>query len=79
VEQTKVAIDKGNQERLRHQIQLSYQTALTHYQTQRGLAGRPWITWLLVGSCTLLWCFTAYKTAQAAGAHGGAGVVSDII
>jgi rhomboid protease GluP len=79
VEQTKVAIDKGNQERLRHQIQLSYQTALTHYQTQRGLAGRPWITWLLVGSCTLLWCFTAYKTAQAAGAHSLAAILSDIV
>jgi membrane associated rhomboid family serine protease len=78
VEQTRVATDKENQQQLRHQIQLSYQTALTHNEVQRGLSRRPWVTWLLVGSCTLIWCFTAYTTAQAVGAHSLVAILRDI-
>ncbi len=79
MEQTEVAADRGERKRYtRQQTQLSYQTALVYYRTQHGLAGKPWLTWLLVGSTTLIWCFTAYKTAEATGAHSLATILSDI-
>jgi membrane associated rhomboid family serine protease len=79
VEQTEVATGKGAQKlQTRRQVQLSYQTALMHYQERKGLSGQPWLTWLLVMSTTAIWCFTAYKTAQATGAHGIEAVLKNI-
>jgi rhomboid protease GluP len=79
VEQTEVVTDKGAQRlQARRQVQLSYQTALMHYQGRKGLAGKPWLTWLLVIGTSFIWCFTAYKTAQAAGVHGMLAILRDI-
>ncbi|GHO66166.1 hypothetical protein KSC_050580 [Ktedonobacter sp. SOSP1-52] len=48
---------------------LSYQVALSSYQSRRGLDKIAWVTWLLVLGMSLLWMLTAYKAALAAGAH----------
>jgi membrane associated rhomboid family serine protease len=79
VEQSRISTEMDAQRsNTRRQIQLSYQTALTRYRTLHTLAGRPWMTWLLVIITTLIWCFTAYKTAQATGAHTISEVLHDI-
>jgi membrane associated rhomboid family serine protease len=80
VEQTEVAVDKGTQKLAENRlVQLSYQTALTHNQERQGLAGKPWLTWLLVIGTSAIWCFTAYKTALATGAHGTGAILRDIV
>lgn len=48
---------------------LSYQVALSSYQSRRGLDKMAWVTWLLVVGMSLFWGLTAYKAALAAGAH----------
>lgn len=49
--------------------QTSYRTALSRYRRQRGLVRGAWITWSIVLATLAIWCFTAYKVAQTAGAH----------
>jgi membrane associated rhomboid family serine protease len=57
----------------------SYQAAMRRYQTKRGLERYSWATWLIVVGTLVVWFFTAYKTAQAVGAHTLPAVFADIV
>ncbi|WP_220192909.1 rhomboid family intramembrane serine protease [Ktedonospora formicarum] len=57
---------------------LSYQVALAHYRSRRGLDRVTWVTWLLVIGTCALWGYTAYQAALAAGAHTWRGVLEHI-
>jgi membrane associated rhomboid family serine protease len=48
---------------------ISYQAALSNYQTLRGLARISWATWLIVCGSLILWGITASQAAVASGAH----------
>lgn len=56
----------------------SYQAALSKYRTLPTLTRISWATWVIVIGTTLLWCFTAYQVALAAGAHTVMGVIANI-
>ncbi len=68
--------DDPTSRRLR--IQISYQNALSRYRTLRGMGRISWVTWSIVLVTTALWCFTAYQTALAGGAHTIRDVVANI-
>lgn len=57
---------------------LSYQVALSSYQSRRGLDKMAWVTWLLVLGMSLLWMLTAYKAALAAGAHSWQAILTHV-
>ncbi len=48
---------------------LSYHAALDQHRMQRGLSRISWATWAIVAVTMVMWCFTAYETALAVGAH----------
>jgi len=50
-------------------IRLSYRTALNKYKATHRLNRVPWVVWLITLGTVALWCFTAYQTALAGGAH----------
>jgi len=59
--------------------QMSYQAALTRHRTYRGLTRISWVTWLIALGTILIWCYTAYQTALAAGAHTIHDIFANII
>ncbi|HEU5227075.1 MAG TPA: rhomboid family intramembrane serine protease [Ktedonobacteraceae bacterium] len=62
----------------RQLMQMSYQAALSRYRTLRGLARISWVTWIITIGTIIFWCFTAYQSAHAAGAHTLSEVLTNI-
>ena len=58
---------------------MSYSQALSSYRTRHGLARISWLTWSITLVTVTFWCFTAYQTALAAGAHSLPAVIANII
>lgn len=63
----------------RQQSHMSYSLALSRYRTRHGLARISWLTWSITLITVAIWCFTAYQTALAAGAHSLHAVIANII
>jgi membrane associated rhomboid family serine protease len=58
---------------------LSYHAALDQHRMQRGLSRISWATWTIVVVTVVMWCFTAYEVALAAGAHNLHDILANII
>lgn len=63
----------------RQRIQMSYRKALSNYRLRHGLARVSWVTWVVLVVTVALWCWTAYQTAVAVGAHGWQAVLQNIL
>lgn len=59
-------------------IRLSYRTALDRYKTTSNINQVPWVVWLITLATVAIWCFIAYQTAIAVGAHNLRAVFADI-
>ncbi len=63
----------------RQEAQMSYRAALRRYQNLRGFERISWVTWVLISSTILTWCFTAYQVALAAGARTFRDIINNIL
>lgn len=63
----------------RQRVQMSYHKALSNYRLRHRLARVSWVTWLILVVTVALWCWTAYQTALAVGAHGWQAVLQNIL
>ncbi len=59
----------------KQQIQRSYRTAVDNNITQSS----TWVVWLITLVTVVLWCFTAYQTALASGAHSLHDILTNIL
>ena len=59
-------------------MQMSYRKALSNYRLRHGLARISWVTWIIFVMTVALWCWTAYQTALALGAHSWQDVLQNI-
>lgn len=62
----------------RQRMQMSYRKALSNYRLRHGLARISWVTWIIFVVTVALWCWTAYQTALALGAHSWQDVLQNI-
>ena len=59
--------------------QISYETALRQHSRARGISRVSWATWSITIGTVLVWCFTAYQVALAAGAHTLQGIIGNVM
>lgn len=59
--------------------QMSYQLALSHYKSVRGLSRVSWVTWSVVTGTIIIWCITAYQFALATGAHNTHDIIASVL
>jgi membrane associated rhomboid family serine protease len=59
--------------------QISYETALRQHSSARGISRVSWATWSITIGTVLVWCFTAYQVALAAGAHTLQGIIGNVM
>ncbi len=59
--------------------QISYETALRQHSRARGISRVSWATWSITIGTVLVWCFTAYQVALAAGANTLQGIIGNVM
>ena len=59
--------------------QMSYQLALSHYKSVRGLSRVSWVTWSVLTGTIIIWCITAYQFALATGAHNIHDIIASVL
>lgn len=58
---------------------ISYDAALGRYRSLRSIERVSWVTWSILLITIAFWCFTAYETAQAIGAHTFRDILMNIV